>query len=506
MAYALNRARGAPRSLVCRARALVLGMAALCALTAAVAASAAGKPAVTADLKALLDSYAKRRGFNGTVLVARDGHVLVRKSYGTASVSPSRANAPALRYRIGSLTKPLTATLVMQLVGQGRLKLEGTLGEYLPDLYAGTAVAPVTIAQLLSHTSGIADVPGRFDDPWWQTAARKRWTPVDFARRWIKPELVETPGTQFRYNNNGFFLLGLVVERVTGQSYADNMRQRIFLPAGMTNSGVFTSTTPTGDFAIGYAVSPAGQPMTPNLFDPSVSFSAAGMYSTVDDLLRFDRALYGTMLLDSAGRQTMMTARAKEYGYGWNVDNYALPGGRMLPVVSHTGSVPGYQSYYLRSEQNRDCIIIVNNYWQGALVVQIGRDLIEVLNGKPMQRAKYSIDNLLTPIAYSQGFDAMVAAYERFRNQASDYDLTEGAFNALGYKFLRSKKNPEAIQVLQWATQRYPQSSNAFDSLGEAYRAVGMNAKSIENYERALALDPESKSAKAALTDLREAR
>jgi D-alanyl-D-alanine carboxypeptidase len=506
MAYALNRERGAFGRLVYRARKLVLGMAALCALTAPVVAAAPEKPAVKADLKALLDSYANRRGFNGTVLVARGGHLLVRESYGTASVRPSRANAPALRYRIGSLTKPLTATLVMQLVGQGQLKLDGTLGEYLPDLYAGTAAAPVTIAQLLSHTSGLADVPGRYDDPWWQTTARERWTPADFARHWIKPEMVEAPGTQFRYNNNGFFLLGLIVERITGKSYAENMRQRIFMRAGMTNSGVFTSATPTADFAVGYAVSPAGQPTTPILIDPSVSFSAAGMYSTVDDLLRFDHALYGTMVLDSAGRQAMMTAHAKEYGYGWNVDSYALPGGRMLPVVSHTGSVPGYQSYYLRSEQNRDCIIILDNYWQGTLVAQMGRDLIEVLNGKPMQLVKYSIDSLLTPIAYSQGFDAMVATYDRLGNRARDYDLSENAFNALGYKFLRNKKNAEAIQVLQWATQRYPRSANAFDSLGEAYRAAGLNAKSIENYERALALDPQSKSAKAALTDLREAR
>lgn len=506
MVFALRREGGSLRRLACCARNLVLGMAAAYTVTAAVPATAADKTAVTADLKALVDSYAKRRGFNGSVLIARDGHVLVRTSYGEASVHPMRANTPALRYRIGSLTKPLTATLVMQLVGQGLLKLNGTLGEYLPDLYGGSAAAPVTIAQLLTHTSGVADVPGRYDDPWWQTAAREHWTPAAFARRWIKPELVEAPGTKFRYNNNGYFLLGLIVERVTGKSYAENMRRRIFLPAGMSNSGVFTDATPTRDFAIGYAVSPAGQPTTPNAIDPSVSFSAAGLYSTVDDLLLFDRALYTPNILDSASRRTMMTAHAGDYGYGWNVDTYALPGGRSVPVVSHTGSVPGYQSYYLRSEQSRDCIIILDNYWQGMLVAQMGRDLIEVLNGKPMQLAKYSIDTLLTPIAYSQGLDAMVAAYGRLGDRAKDYDLSEGAFNTLGYKFLRNGKPLEAIQLFQWASQRFPQSANAFDSLGEGYRAAGMIAQSVESYERALALDPQSKSAAAALSALRGAR
>lgn len=242
------------------------------------------------------------------------------------------------------------------------------------------------------------------------------------------------------------------------------------------------------------------------MIDPSVSFSAAGIYSTADDLLRFDRALYGTTMLSSAGRKVMLTARINAYGYGWNVDDYPLPDGRALPVVSHTGSVPGYQSYYLRSEANQDCVIILDNYWQGLLVAQMGRDLIEVLNGKPMQLVRYSLDMLLTPIAYSQGVDAMIAAYNHLGTRAKDYDLSEGAFNALGYKFLRNGKKPEAIQVLRWGTQRYPTSANAFDSLGEAYRAADMNARSIENYEKALALDPQSKSAKAALTDLRKAK
>ncbi len=481
-------------------------MAALCTLATPGVAPAADNPTVMTDLKALAASYAERRGFNGTVLIARRGKVLLRASFGNAVLDPRRSSDPSLRYRIGSLTKPFTATLVMQLVEQGRLRLDGTLGEYLPDLYAGTAAAPVTVAQLLSHQSGMPDVPARYDDPWWHTSAREAWTPGDYARRWIKSDPIEAPGTKFRYNNNGFFLLGVIVERVTGKSYAENLRQRIFARAGMSDSGLFTHATPLTNFAIGYAVAPSGQPKAADVIDPSVSFSAAGIYSTADDLLRFDRALYGTTILSGAGRKAMLTARINAYGYGWNIDDYPLPDGRALPVVSHTGSVPGYQSYYLRSEANQDCVIILDNYWQGLLVAQMGRDLIEVLNGKPMQLVRYSLDTLLTPIAYSQGVNAMVVAYERLGDRAKDYDLSEGAFNTLGYKLLRSGKKPEAIQVLTWETQRYPMSANAFDSLGEAYRAAGMNAKSIENYERALALDPQSKSAKAALAELRGAR
>ena len=456
-----------------------------------------------ATLKALVDSYAKHRGFNGTVLVARGGRVLVRAAYGMAdNVGRHEPSNADLHYRIGSLTKPFTATLVMQLVGQGRLRLDGTLADYLPDLYGGTAAAPVTIEQLLSHTSGIADVPGRYDDPWWRTSAREQWTPSDFARQWIKPELVETPGTKWRYNNNGFFLLGMIVERVTGRTYADNLQERIFGPAGMSASGLFSRNTDKRGFAAGYAVTPEGTPKAADAIDPSVSFSAAGIYSTADDILRFDRALYGTRLIDADGRATMLRAHTKFYGFGWEVEEYTLPGGKMLPVVSHTGSVPGYQSYYLRSEPQQDCVIILDNFWQGALVSQMGRDLMEVLNGKPMQLAQYSLDNLLTPIAYTQGFDAMVDAYARLGQRQAEYDLSERAFNALGYKFLRDNHTVEAIQVFRWGTQRYSHSANAYDSLGEAYRTAGKSADAIESYRKALDLDPRSESAQTALSQL----
>lgn len=455
-----------------------------------------------AALKALVDSYAKRRGFNGTVLVARRGQILVRVSYGLADIGRNEPGNPELKYRIGSLTKPFTATLVMQLVEQGRLRLDGTLSDYLPDLYGETAAAPVTIAQLLSHTSGIADVPARYDDPWWQTSAREQWAQLDFTRRWIQPELVETPGAKYRYNNNGFFLLGLIIERVTGRSFAENLQARIFRPAGMSASGLFAGNTDRRGFASGYAVAPAGTPSAAAVIDPSVSFSAAGIYSTADDILQFDRALYGTRLVNAGSRATMFRAHTKFYGFGWGVDEYPLPGGKTLSVLSHTGSIPGYQSYYLRSEAEQDCVIILDNFWQGALVSQMGRDLIEVLNGKPMQLALYSLDDLLVPIAYNQGVEAMVAAYAGLGQRQAEYDLSERAFNALGYKLLRGNQVVGAIEVFRWGTQRYPNSANTHDSLGEAYRTAGRAPEAIESYKNALALDPNSESAKTALSQL----
>lgn len=319
----------------------------VCQLTVALSAFAQSKQP---DFRPLIESYVKQRGFNGTVLVARGGKVLFRGAYGKAQVEWAVPSSPTARYRIGSLSKPLIATLVLRLVEQGRLQLDGTLGTYLPELYGGTEVAPITLAQLLSHTSGLADLPGRYDDAWWQTEARRTYAPLDFARAWIKPSLLERPGSTWRYNNNGYYLLGVIVERVTGQQLRAALHRWLFDPAGMQESGLFAERDVLPNLAAGYARSPAGaleQPLAVNL---SVSFAAAGIYTTVDDLFHFDCALYGPRLLRPATRALMLQPHSAAYGFGWGVERWVLPTGRSLPVVSHTGSVPGYQSYYLRSE------------------------------------------------------------------------------------------------------------------------------------------------------------
>ena len=462
----------------------------------------ANVPATADQLKQLVDSYADRRGFNGTVLVAREGKVLLRAAYGQANVEwavPSQLDG---RYRIGSLTKPLVATLTMQLVQQGKLRLDGTLGDYLPDIYAATPSASVTVAQLLSHTSGLADLPGRYTDDWWQTAARRSYVPTDFAREWIKPTQLEAPGQQWRYNNNGYFLLGLVIEQVTGQSLARNLQDRIFAPAGMTSSGLFTDAAVLKDFAQGYTKTPEGKMVHPQWIDPSVSYAAAGIYASTDDLYRFDRALYRDSLLNADMRRVMLQVHAASYGYGWGVEEWKLADGSMLPVASHTGSVPGYQSYYLRSEPHQDAVIILNNFWQGSVVVAMGRDLMEVLNGKPVQLAKRSLDDLLTPIAYNEGLKAMTQAYEGLGARGDEYDRSERSFNGLGYKLLRAGKQDAAVRVLEWGVAMYPDSANAHDSLGEAYRAVGRLDSARGSYQTALKLDPTSKSAPAALAEM----
>ncbi|WP_185960182.1 serine hydrolase [Erythrobacter insulae] len=451
-----------------------------------------------ADLNELLDKYASDDGFNGTVLIARNGKIIIRKSYGLANVELGVPNNPSLTYRVGSVTKPFTATLTFALIEKGQLRLDGTLGEYLPDLYAGTVVADVTLAQLLSHISGITDVPQRFEDPFYQTTARMTFEPKQYAKEWIKPELVEQPGTRWRYNNNAFLLVGAIISEVTGKSYAANMQEHVFGPAGMTSSGVANKDDVVPGLANGYARDEDENPVKPLYMDPGVFYAAAGIYSTAEDMLRFDQALYGNKIMSEAQRKLMHSPQVPFYAYGWGVGSYDLPDGSKLPVVEHTGSVPGYQSNYVHSERNRDFVFVVSNYWQGSLVQGMGRDLMEVLNGKPPKK----IADLLLPALESDGLSAMIAAYEGLGETAADYDLGESAMNKFGYTLVGDKNLAAAITVFEWNVAAYPASANAHDSLGEAYRATGRNAEALASYRRALELDPESESAKTNIAEL----
>lgn len=293
--------------------------------------------AAPVTLDKLVRAYVSQHGFNGVVLVARQGRVVYRGAFGLAQQPwhvPSHTDAI---FRIGSLSKPFTATLVMQLAAAGKIDLDGTLGQYLPALYGDSDARYVTVRQLLSHTSGLADLPGRYSDPFWQNDAQRSYEPQQFAQQWIPGTLANDQGS-WRYNNNGYYLLGLIVEKTTGKSYAENLKERIFAPAGMTDSGLYDSRSLLPKLADGYGRGDDGTRERPLYIDPSVSYSAAGLYATAADLLRFDQALASGRLLDAARQREMFTDRGSHYGYGWGVEDWAVQSGKPMPVVLHTES------------------------------------------------------------------------------------------------------------------------------------------------------------------------
>lgn len=456
---------------------------------------------VESRLAETIDGYVRNRGFNGVVLVANAEGVILHQARGLSSLEQGAELDPDDVFRIGSLTKPLTAVLVLSLVNEGRLRLDGSLGEYLPELYADTPASAVTVEQLLAHTSGLKDVPGSYYDPFWRSAARQTFTPEAFAKAWILPEISSPPG-KWRYNNNGFYLLGLIVERVTGKPYAEALRQRVLAPAGMTHSGVYDVSTVVPHLASGYARSDFGMMERPMIIDPTVSYAAAGAYSTADDLLAFSQALASDRLLPADLKARMFTDDGDQYGLGWGIERWPANEGELVTVQTHTGSIPGYQSLFVRADDGA-VIVILNNFWQGATVVEMGRTLFAVAHGAPALSPKRLLGDLLTPIAARGGVDAMEIAFRSAPTEGPDaYDVSEGALNSLGYSLFRKGFKDPALRVFEWNVAAHPQSANVHDSLGEAYLGAGRRDDARRSYENALRLDPSSTSAKSALAGL----
>src|SRR5947207_15030960 len=221
------------------------------------AAFAKDKAAKIEQLMSLYDKYGQ---CTGGVLVAANSRVISKKGLGLANMEWNIPNTPGTKFRLGSITKQFTATLVLQLVDQGKIKLDGKLSDYLPDYRKDTG-AKVTIHNLLSHTSGVpsyTSLPGFF-----QNVSRNPFAVNDFIKTYASGDLEFEPGTKFVYSNSGYFLLGAIIEKVTGKPYEQVLRENIFDPVGMKNSGYDHWQTILNKRAIGYTRTPVGYETAP---------------------------------------------------------------------------------------------------------------------------------------------------------------------------------------------------------------------------------------------------
>jgi CubicO group peptidase (beta-lactamase class C family) len=292
-------------------------------------------------LAAHADELARDDEFSGAVLVAKDGRVLFRRAYGLADRKRRVPNTLRTRFRIGSMNKMFTAVAILQLVEAGKVKLNARLGAYLPGYPNREVAAKVTIHQLLTHTGATGDIFGPDFDEHRQELREL----ADYVKLYGERDLESEPGRFWVYSNYGFILLGVVIERVTGQSYYDYVQEHVYAPAGMTRSGSQPEARAVPDRSIGYTKPPGTTTWVPNTDTlPYRGTSAGGGYSTVGDLARFAHALLSHKLLgpDStrrllAGETATSVGPAGSYAYGFFDARRADGNG----WVGHGGGAPG---------------------------------------------------------------------------------------------------------------------------------------------------------------------
>ena len=320
--------------------------------------------------------------FIGSVLVARDGKPILRKGYGFADREWNIPNGPDTKFRLGSITKQFTATAILQLEEAGKLKTDDLVSKYYTD--APAAWSKITIHNLLTHTSGIAsytDIPGFF-----QKQAMFDLSPAEIVKLTQDKPLEFEPGSQWKYDNSGYILLGYIIEKVSGQPYADYVRQHIFEPLGMRDTGYDNTKDILPHRASGY-VYQGGHWLNSPYLAMSLPYAAGSLYSTCDDLLVWDQALYAGKPLSAASFHKMFTAYKNGYGYGWGI-------GKQFEhkQISHNGGINGFSTLFSRFPDDKVTVVVLANM-QSPAVGRIGRALAGMVFGvEPVTHTEITID------------------------------------------------------------------------------------------------------------------
>ncbi len=283
-------------------------------------------------------SLETQQGPGMALLVARDGEVLYKKGFGYADIKNKKLVTPETKFRIGSVTKQFSAAAILKLQEQNLLSVTDKLSKFIPGYPKGDEV---TIHHLLTHTSGIHSYTSKMD---FITKVTKTILPDSLIQSFKDDPYDFKPGEKMLYNNSGYFLLGYIIEKVSGKPYAAYLKETFFDPLQMVNTGVHYAGISLQNEALGYSKTAGGYAPATN-WDMSWAGAAGALYSTVDDLLKWNQALYnGKVLskksLDAALTPAVLTTGerpAMNYGYGLGMNKY-----RGADIVSHSGGLHGF--------------------------------------------------------------------------------------------------------------------------------------------------------------------
>ncbi len=450
----------------------------------------------------LLKEYLAYSKFNGSALVAKDGKVIFKKGYGMANMEWDIPNSPYTKHRLGSVTKQFTAMLILQLAAEGKLDLQAPITTYLPE-YPKENGDKITTHHLLTHTSGIPNYTS-FPD-FFKDVSRDPYTPEEFTTKFQDMELEFTPGEKFNYSNSGYFLLGVLIEKLSGKTYEEMLDEKIFFPLGMKESGFDHHSDILKNRATGYENNGNGFINSPFL-DMSIPYAAGSLYATVEDLYLWDQALYTNKLLpqkymDMYFKPHIPAFGSFHYTYGWMVGNEALGNTTdSIAVITHGGGINGFNTQISRQLSDKSLIVLLNNTG-GAPLGKITQSILGIINDKTYDLPKTPLASKLLEVIETKGIDAGVAYFEKNKDN-KDFDVNENDMNQAGYQLLMTDKIKEAIQVFKLNIDAYPKSANVYDSYAEALMKSGDNKGAIENYTKAVEMNPGNENAINMLTKL----
>ena len=385
------------------------------------------------QVDAYVKPYLDLAGFSGSILIAKGGKVLLSKGYGMANYELSVPNTPATKFHLASVSKTFTAAAIMILQERGKLSVRDPLTKFIPDYPNGERI---TLHHLLTNTSGIANIN---NFPEYATQQKFPHTPADLVEMFKHKPLDFEPGSRgYTESNSNYNLLAYIIEKLSGQTYEEFLKQNIFEPLGLRDTGHDGNPRAVlKNKAAGYA--PAGATDLENVpyMDWSIKTGNGSLYSTVEDLYKWDRALYTEKILQKTSLQQMFSAE-----YGW------FNGKRVnRNVVRMNGRSPGFQSDFQRFIDDDACVIVLSNNYSPTASAIAG-DLAKMVFGE-----KYDVPALVKPPQLdARVLDAYVGHYKF----GPDFFVPNGAYSIEKQNGQLVVNNPGAYATL------VPQSETEF--------------------------------------------
>ncbi|TBX23443.1 serine hydrolase domain-containing protein [Jiulongibacter sediminis] len=447
-----------------------------------------------------IDTYLEssvKNGFSGVVLVAKQGEVMLSEGYGWADRKNKIPNSPSTVFNIGSVTKQFTASAILKLVEQGKIKTSDEIGIYFNQ--APEDKREITIHQLLTHTSGISNRTGGFR---YDEASKEQ-----FLKEFFESELQSQPGTRHHYANANYILLSAIIESVSGQTYASFLNENLFVPAQMKSTGYKRINFSTERLAHGYYYNRdkeqwedwgTTQQHLPYTDKHWYSIGKGDIHSTVEDLYKWHLALENNAVLTSNSRETQETPYVAEddhmtsyYGYGWAISE----SNRDTKIVAHNGSNGLYFADFVRFIDNDVVIIYITNAFLGPESENVAREI-----GKMIFDPNYTATTIPRNIyELVQEFMKTNPPTEAEKlpdiiKKELNHELTDHAiFNRLGYSRLKKEDEPGwALELFKLNVQLFPEDGNLWDSLGEAYLKYDHKEEAIKCYAKAVESGSES--------------
>lgn len=463
------------------------------ALLGITAAAGAGTRTPAVRLRAHCESLARAGDLSGAVLLVENGKPALRMAFGLADRERNLANTPETRFNLASVGKMFTSLSIMRFVESGRIALDDTLAKHWPD-YPNPAVAQsVTIAQLLTHTAGIGN-HARVTAAALPAGATQTQVVLTFAAK--TPDAA--PGTAVSYSNDGFIILGALIERLSGRPYVEHCRTTIFAPLGMNGTGFIV---PPGRPA-GYARAYARDLERPGVWRDATETegvrggAAGGGYSTVDDLQRFaDAVEHGRLLkpqLTHAWLQGRVDFRSGRYGYGTMEET---AGGQR--ILGHSGGHYGIAAELMMFEGRAMTFVVLANGEVDAYYDLSNWMKREAAGEHEGLRDYYFTRALIDAFARDPAEGRALYARRDPARKAREFFI-----DTYGFKFIHQGKAKAGLAMLRFNVEIFPQSSDALWSLAEALRITGDRTAALAAYRAYLAKEPGDADAERRIAEL----